>query len=241
MNISIVLPAYKEGKNLRTILPKLNDVMRTQNLSYEILVVDTMEPMDDAAEVCRELGATYINRTGGNFYGDAIRTGINKAQGTYLVIMDADGSHDPKYIPKFLEKHKRTNCDLVIGSRYIEGGDSFNGPVSRLMSKTLNLTYRLVFDIYAKDISDSFRLYKSEQIKSLQLQCSNFDIVEEILIQLVCKYKNFKIVEVPIMFNKRVHGESKRDLVKFIFSYLQTMKRLYGIKRRMEKQRLKLN
>ncbi len=81
-----------------------------------------------------------------------------------------------------------------------------------------------------KDVSDSFRMYKAEQVKELQLECDNFDIVEEILIRLNLTKDNYVMKEIPILFNKRVAGESKRNLFKFILSYLSTMLKLLKIK-----------
>ena len=117
MKVSIVLPAYLEAENLKNILPAIKDEM--QEIDYEILVIDTMECMDETKEICEKCNVKYISRRGGNNYGDAIRTGIEDARGTYIVIMDADGSHDPQCIPIFLDemrdikrKHIFTLCNV---------------------------------------------------------------------------------------------------------------------------------
>lgn len=226
--ISVILPAYKEEENLKKLLPLIERTLQETELPHEILVVDTMEPTDNTKIVCEQNKSTYVKREGGNLYGDAIRTGMQKAQYEYTVVMDADGSHNPEDIKRFLPEIQ--NCDLVIGSRYTKGGKTDNNFILRAMSYILNCTYRIVFGIKAKDISDSFRMYKTQMLKDLILECQNFDIVEEILIKLVLHNKGLKIKEVPIVFNKREYGQSKRDLKKFIVSYLKTMKTLYGIK-----------
>lgn len=226
--ISVVLPAYKEAENLAKLLPLIAQALNGTNLPHEILVVDTMEPTDSTETICAQNGAVCVRREGGNFYGDAIRTGILKAQYSYTVVMDADGSHNPADIQRFLPEMQ--NADLVIGSRYTKGGKTDNNFILRAMSYILNCTYRVVFDIKAKDISDSYRMYRTDTLKQLSLECQNFDIVEEILIKLVIHNKGLRIEEVPIVFNKREFGLSKRDLKKFIASYLRTMKKLYGIK-----------
>lgn len=235
MTISVVLPAYKEAENLRSILPAIHAALR--DLEHEILVIDTMQPMDDAAEVCRRNNAVCIPRAGGNFYGDAIRTGFAEASGKYIVIMDADGSHDPAEIVKFYAEMSAGKYDLIIGSRYCRGGYTDNPAILRLMSRVLNLTYQLLFRLRVRDVSDSFRMYKAEQIKSVELECENFDIVEEILIKLDMAFRPFRIKEVPISFNKRAAGESKRDLVRFIRSYLVTIRRLMRIRKQAARKR----
>jgi len=234
MKISVLLPAYSEAENLKNILPNIKEVLK--EVDSEIIVVDTMEPTDDTKEICEKYLVNYVSRRGGNNYGDAIRTGIADANGQYIVVMDADGSHNPQCIMDFLEEIETDNFDLIIGSRYCKGGYTDNPAILRFMSWMLNVTYRMVFGLKVKDVSDSFRMYKGEQIKNISLECDNFDLVEEVLIKLSLSYKPFRIKEVPISFNKRSAGESKRNLVKFIFSYFVTMKRLLKIKREMKKK-----
>lgn len=236
MSISLVLPAYKEAGNLRELLPRIKEALERTQAPYEVLVVDTAEPTDETPALCAENGVTRLARTPGNTYGDAIRTGFAAAQYEYIAVMDADGSHDPADILRFLAEMETGACDLVIGSRYADGGKTHNPLVLRMMSYALNLTYRVVFGIKAKDVSNSFRLYKACQVKALTLECDNFDLVEEILIKLqvrsdAVKADGFVIREIPVFFNKRMYGESKRDLAKFVLSYLATMRRLYRIKR----------
>lgn len=236
MDISIVLPAYKEAENLKNILPMIYHCLEKTHLEYEILVIDTMEKMDNTEAVCKNSHANYIPREGGNLYGDAIRTGFVKAKGNYVVVMDADGSHNPKDILRFWDEMKQRDYTLVIGSRYCKGGYTDNNFILRFMSWILNVSYRIMFGLKVKDVSDSFRMYNAKYIKNLELECDNFDIVEEILIKLKYCSNQFKVKEIPISFNKRAAGESKRDLAKFIVSYIKTMKKLLKIKQKARRR-----
>lgn len=233
MIISVVLPAYLEANNLKDILPNIQKTLH--EVEHEIIVVDTMEPMDNTEEVCKKNNALYIHRKGGNYYGDAIRTGFQVSSGEYIVVMDADGSHDPKEILNFYREMLSGRYDLIIGSRYCKGGYTDNPAVLKFMSWILNVTYRIIFQLKVKDISDSYRMYRASQIKKLNFDCENFDIVEEILIKLNVMNKPLKVKEIPISFNKRTSGESKRDLVKFIKSYIKTIRRLLTIQREASK------
>lgn len=226
MELSIVLPAYKEADNLKKILPKIHNQVSPLNIDYEILIVDTIENMDDTEDVCKLNNGTYLHRENGNLYGDAIRTGIKHARGKYILMMDADGSHEPKSIKDLYKEIVKENYDIVIGSRYCKGGKTDNSFILKSMSYILNVTYKVIFGLNVKDCSNSFRIYNSDILKKIKLKCDNFDIVEEILIKI--NSKNIK--EVPIYFKKRDEGTSKRDLVKFIFSYLKTIIRLLKIK-----------
>ena len=233
--LSIIFPAYKEGENLSVLIPLLKQYLDRIDLKYQIIVVDSIEKMDDTEEICKSLAVDYYKREIGNTYGDAIRTGISKIQYSKTIIMDADGSHHPKYIEDMFSNSKE--YDLVIGSRYVKDGKTENNFILVFMSLVVNIAYRLFLKIKVKDVSDSFRLYHSEMLRSLELECNNFDVVEEILIKIILKYPNIKIKEVPIEFKKRVYGESKRKLLKFMFSYLVTIKRLI----RIRNQYIKIN
>lgn len=237
MILSIILPAYKEGENLKKILPNIRKNIDKLEVEYEILVIDTMQPTDDTAAVCEEYDAKYTPRTNGNTYGDAIRTGIKSSKGKYVVVMDADGSHNPEDILKFYNKIE-PEYDLIIGSRYTKGGETHNGMILKSMSWMVNFVYRVIFGLKVKDVSDSFRMYKGKQIRALELECDNFDIVEEILIKLVLLNPDYRIFEEPIYFNKREYGESKRSLLKFIRSYIVTILRLWKISCRIKKHRV---
>ncbi len=232
MNLSIVIPAYLEADNLKKLLPNINiNIQKNNSISdYEILVIDAIEKIDETEEICESIdNVKYYHRENGNNYGDAIRTGIKKAKNEYILVMDADGSHSPNEIYKLLNKCE--DFDLTIGSRYIKNGKTENNFILIFMSWMVNIAYKFFLNIKVKDISNSFRLYKSSDLKQLELKCDNFDIVEEILIKLNLEHVKYKIREVPITFRKREFGKSKRRLLKFIISYIKTMRRLIRIKR----------
>lgn len=228
MELSIIIPAYMEEENLRKILPRINSVLRGMGVEHEILVVDTIEQMDETKRVSEENGASYINRENGDSYGDAVRTGIKRAVGRYILFMDADGSHSPEFI-EHLYEHKDGN-DIAIASRYIEGGNTDNNKILILMSLLVNMIYSRFLHIGCHDVSNSFKLYRGQLIKELDLTSNNFDIVEEILVKLARNNGPLKIKEIPYSFKKRMFGNTKRNLFLFIISYIVTLLRLKFIK-----------
>lgn len=229
ITLSVVLPSYKEAENLENILPKIVSCLKKIDVLYEIIVVDTMKKTDNTEEICAKNGVRYVKREDGNDYGNAIRTGIHESEGEYTVFMDADGSHNPFDIEKLYNEIITTNCDLVIGSRYCKGGKTDNSFTLVAMSRFLNIVYRVLFNMKVNDISNSFRIYKTEQLRKIELECNDFDIVEEILIKLNKTSKEYSIKEIPICFDKRDKGESKRQLLRFIFSYIKTISKLMRI------------
>jgi len=223
---SVVLPCYKEAENLKVLLPELQETMKQLGQAYEIVIVDTKEAFDETEQVCEQYPhVKYIHRSPGDCYGDAVRTGIQAAQGQWIIFMDSDGSHTPAFILKLIEKATTSDNlpDVVIASRYVSGGSTDNNFLLVSMSKLLNLVYIKVLGIKCLDISNSFRIYKAEPLKGLSLKCQHFDIVEEIIYQLTSKNHSLKIMEIPFSFKKRLHGESKRNFLVFLYNYLVTL------------------
>ena len=230
MAVSTVLLAYKEAENLKVLLPRIKKQLDSIGEDYEIIVVDTEEKLDDTEEVCRKFGAEYVNQRYPRF-GGAFRTGIECAKYDKFLILDSDGSHNPKYIPA-IYKAMKPDVDLVIGSRYTKGGKTNDSRISVIMSRCLNFVFRIALGIKAKDISTDYRLYRTEQLKKVKLESENYDILEEVLLKLRLSNGKLSIAEVPITFKKRLFGESKRNLIPFMISYLKTLFRLTGIRLR---------
>ena len=229
MGISVVLLAYKEAENLAFLLPKIKEMLDSLPEPYEILVIDTKEPLDNTSEVCEKFGARYINQEFPGF-GGAFRTGIKYAEMDKFLILDSDGSHDPKYIPAIYKKFTEENCDLVIGSRYTEGGETNDAKSSIIMSHILNTFFRICLGIKAKDISTDYRLYRTEQIKNVKLENVNYDVLQEVLLRMKQNKPDLRIGEVPISFQKRIYGESKRRLIPFIIGYMKSLIRFTFIR-----------
>ena len=224
VELTIMLPAYNEAATLRELLPLIKSAAASLTPNYEIIILDTQTAMDDTEQVCAQNGVRHIRRSGGNQYGDAIRTGIAEARGVHLLCMDADGSHSAQYFAAMWAQ--RNNADIVIGSRYVAGGHTENPAILIWMSWIVNATFRVAFNIHAKDVTNSFRLYRTAILKPMRLESNDFDILEEILIKAVTHRPPARVLEVPVTFGRRKAGESKRKLVQFAFGYLTTLQKL---------------
>ena len=222
MSISVVMLAYKEAENLKRLLPRVRDVLDQIGEKYEVIIVDSAEPLDNTKEICVENYARYIPQEE-PYYAGAFRTGIKYARGRKMVVLDADGSHDPSSI-KDINRAFNQGYDVVIGSRYTKGGITNDALSSYIMSFLLNTTMRICLGIKAKDISTSYRMYDTAQIKKVKLIRNNYDVLQEVLLRMKInkrkKHEKLRIGEVPIVFEKRVYGKSKRQLGKFIRGYL---------------------
>ena len=226
MSTSVVLLAYKEAENLKILLPQIHKVMEKLKDDYEVIVIDSAKPLDNTKEVCEKNNTLYYPQEEPGYAG-AFRTGIKYVTKKRMLVLDADGSHNPKNIADISRMFDRGGYDIVIGSRYTKGGVSNDSKTSYIMSKILNTTMRLCLGIRAKDISTSYRMYDAKQIKAVTLTRNNFDVLQEVILLMKINKreqgKKLNIGETPITFNKRMYGESKRQLLKFIRGYIVTL------------------
>lgn len=227
--ILVGLLAYHEEENLKVLIPKIREAMALTGVPYEIEVIDTETPTDGTPEFCRKWGVRYYSQEEPGF-GGAFRTAIKYVDYELFLILDSDGSHDPRYIPAMYRKYVEDRCDLVIGSRYVRGGKTCDSISSVIMSRILNGLYRPCLGIKARDISTDYRLYDAAQLKQVQLENVYFDVLQEVLMKLKLNNPHFRIGEVPITFEKRMYGESKRNLIPFIISYIKTLAKLTAMR-----------
>jgi len=234
VELSVIIPAYKEADSLRLLLPRLMEQLDKLDTSYEILIIDSRVPVDDTQLVCAANQVRHIRRSGGDMYGDAVRSGIRAAGGRHILFMDADGSHNPAQIRSLWAS--RTVADIVIGSRYVKGGETENPWILIFLSYVVNVTFRVAFGISCRDVTNSFRLYSAKYLQSIELECDNFDVIQEILIKLLNQNVGLRVLEVPITFERRKAGESKRNLIAFTLTYISTLMRLRSLKSKTKRE-----
>lgn len=230
MLISIMIPAFDEMENLEKLIPRILEVMKLHpGYAYKIFVICRENENESNLIHLESLEVTPIKRSPSDSFGDAIRSAIISIpeNSDFTIFMDADGSHNPLTLPRLIEAALSSKSDVVIASRYIEGGSTDNNVVLRSMSQALNFAFGLVLGIKAKDISTNFKIYKSKSLSKVKLQCHEFDILEELLLELQNqKPLEFRILEIPDHFYNRHHGVSKRKLGPFIIRYMATLIRL---------------
>ena len=223
-DLSVGMPSYKEADNLSILLPRLKSSLNELGITYEIIIVDTVSPMDSTPSVCELMSVTYLSRFPDNSFGSAVRSGIAHCSGNRILFMDSDGSHTPEFIPVMYKSAE--NYDVVIASRYVETGKTDNPWHLVIMSRLLNVVFSIILGLPCKDVSNSLKIYKASDIKNLVLRCNNFDIVEELLYKVYRGRNGVRIVEIPFFFRKRIFGETKRNLVVFMLTYFYTIIKL---------------
>jgi len=183
---------------------------------YELVIVEDNSP-DDTYGVACELRKIYgekkiviHQRPGKLGLGSAYMEGIDKAKGNFIIIMDADMSHHPKDIIKFIEKQKENDYDIVTGTRYVSGGGVYGwGVYRKLVSRVANYIADTLLGLGVSDLTGSFRLYKRHILKNLMSVCQSKQYVFQIEMIVRARQFNYTIGEVPITFVDRIFGESK--------------------------------
>lgn len=155
--------------------------------------------------------------------GSAYNDGFKLTTGNYIIIMDADLSHHPKYIPQMIQLREAQNLDIVLGSRYVEKGGIHGWTFFRKMtSRIANFITNQSLGADISDMTNSFRLYKRECFQELlgQVKTRGFGFQMEIIVK--AQWNKKKIGEVPIVFVDRIFGESKLGLGE-IKKFLQSI------------------
>ena len=230
MLITVMIPAYDELANLEILLQKINEVATSNSVdTFQICIILRNQESPDLIKQLRLHGVEVLQGSPTDSFGDAIRSAILhlERESDVTIFMYADGSHDPKTIPKLVEAMRSGENDVAIASRYIGGGSSDNGIILKLISRTLNTIFSAVLGIKARDISTNFKAYRSSSLRQVTLTCNDFDILEELLLKLQrLKPGEFKVTEIPDHFYNRMSGESNRRLGPFIIGYIATLFRL---------------
>ena len=210
--ILIIIPTYNELENL----PKLIPEVLSKNENIDILIVDDNSPDGTAGfvkdEAKKNSRIKLIKREKKMGLGTAYIAGFKFALQNnydYIFEMDADFSHNPKMIPKFLKEIKK--YDLVLGSRYKEGVNVANWPMSRLMlSMFANIYSRVITGLPVHDATGGYKCFRKEVLEAINLdEVKSNGYAFQIEMTFKAWKKGFKIKELSIIFIDRVKGKSK--------------------------------
>ncbi len=212
MNAAIIIPTYNERDNLGALVAAI-----LQYAGYRIIVVDDDSP-DGTGALADELVAAHpdavsvIHRTGARGLGRSIVAGLQcalESRADLIFQMDADFSHDPKYLPDMAAA--AADADLVLGSRYMRGISVVNWPLHRIMlSSFANRYIRAVTGLDVSDCTTGFRCWRRDALARLPLEGLISDGYAFLVEQLhLARRTGCRIREVPIIFVKRREGSSK--------------------------------
>ncbi len=209
----VCIPTYNERDNIEAIAR----AALAADPRIDILVIDDNSP-DGTGGIADELAATepraqVLHRPSkqglGRAYLDGFRWALQRSY-PFILEMDADFSHDPKYLPRFLDRAE-AGVDLVLGSRYVPGGGTVNWGLGRkLVSRSGSLYARTVLGLRQRDLTGRFKCFRREVLEAIDLDSvhsSGYAFQIELTYRAI--QKGFAVVEIPIVFEDRRVGQSK--------------------------------
>ena len=222
--LTVILPCYNEEENIKRIPGELMPILRETGMDCEIIIIDD-GCTDNTVSIARNLNIPQLKiiQHGKNKgLGEAIKTGFANVSGDIVITLDADFTFHPGLIIPLLERFKKNDVDLVIGSPKLTGLYE-NVPFYRIiMSKGANLVYGFLFNKPVTAISQILRLYRAKDIKGLKIDTTGFDVFAEILFKLVV-VQNKRFAEIPAPLSSRIYGVSKLDYKKETIRHLRLL------------------
>ncbi|MGI0087686.1 MAG: glycosyltransferase [Nitrosotalea sp.] len=230
-SLSVIIPTYNESKNITRMLDIVSSCLLPET-NAEIIVIDDNSPdgtgriADEYARKSREMGSCeikIINRRDEKGLSSAILTGIRASSGESVVVMDSDFSHPPETITKMIEEMKKSDCDIVVASRYVKGGSITGWPFKRkLISKGATKIAQQSLGIKIKDPMSGFFAFRRHVVRNIKFDAIGYKILLEILV----KARGAKVREIPYNFIDRREGTSKLDAA-VILDYTKSVWKLY--------------
>ncbi len=192
MKVSVLIPTKNEPF-VNKLVKRVDEELKS--IGHEIIVIDK-------SSVKPEIDNAMLVRQKSDGLGNAVIEGLMYAKGDVIVLMDGDGSHRPEDIPRLLEKTDR--YDIVIGSRFVKGGETRDKNHRKIISLFFRKFASLVLGLDIEDTMSGFSAIKKEVYDNLRLRPLGYKINLEIMYK--AKKKGYKICEVPIIFLGRSNG-----------------------------------
>ncbi len=228
MDTTLVIPTYNESQNLPILLEKVFRAFNDSGIDGRVIVVDDDSP-DGTWRRADELKKKYarlevLRRIDKRGLSSAVLDGFALSDSAVLGVMDADLSHPPEKIPELLAPIFKGEADIVVGSRYVESGGTGDWALRRKISSRI-ASLAVIGLTKVKDPMSGFFFLRRDVIKNASLSPKGFKIALEILV----RGKYDRVLEVPIIFQDRIYGETKLDS-GVIWDYLCQVMKLYTYK-----------
>ncbi|HBE16941.1 MAG TPA: glycosyltransferase family 2 protein [Cyanobacteria bacterium UBA11149] len=223
MKISVVIPAHNEEGCLHGTVSNLVDTLKQSNIPHEILIVND-NSRDKTLAICQELSQTfttvrYVNNQPPNGFGFAVRRGLAEFSGDAVAIMMADASDDPKDLVAGYYKLQE-GYDCVFGSRFIKKGLVVDYPRHKLLiNRWANWFVKTLFGLRYNDVTNAFKIYRSEVIDGVQpILSHHFNLTVELPLKAIVRGYSHTVI--PMHWYNRTTGISKLKIKEMGSRYL---------------------
>ena len=221
--ISIIIPVLNEEDSLKILL---NELIKFKEIIKEIIVVDG-QSSDSTVQIAKNYGCKSIIQKKNFGYGDAIQVGVNVSISEYCLILDGDGSKNPIYIIKLLERILKTKSDFVFAERYGKNAGSLDDTLlTYLGNRIFTILGKLFFNLKLNDILHTFFICRRSQFNKIDFILKDFGFCVELPIKV---HKNkFRYSTIPTIERKRIAGKIKVRSFVDGFKILKSMIRLFA-------------
>ncbi len=240
MKALILIPTYNEKENITELIPLIR--RETAGLPVEIMVIDSGSPDGTGEAVTamtqKDSGLYLLQQNAklglGRAYIDGMRWALDRGYDV-IITMDADFSHHPRYVPEMLGKIG--DCDLVVGSRYIPGGQLRDWPWSRrILSRFANAYARKITGLPFSDLTAGFQCFQGELLRKVlryPLRADGYAFL--ISLKFWSVVQQARLAEIPIIFTDRTHGSTKISH-RVIFESIIFVWKIFFQRHRFKKQ-----
>ncbi|MBI2332730.1 MAG: methyltransferase domain-containing protein [Chloroflexi bacterium] len=218
--LSIIIPAVGKTQVDEGALSQIRVALASLSIRFEILVV-TSRPNQTV-----HVGDAEVVSISSHGYGNALQAGFERAVGEFIVVMDVDQKDPARFLRDLWDA--RATADVVIASRYVSGGKTHMPFLRTFFSRALNVVFSRGLDFQIRDMSCGFRLYKAQIVKNLTLVCTDYDILQEILVSVLME--GYHIREIPFEYHAADGEEVFLRIARFGMAYLKTFARLWKLR-----------
>lgn len=227
--LSVAIPALNEEKTVVAVITGVLAVLDRERIDGEVLLLnansaDRTGPL--AEEIARRDPRVRVLRRPDSRPGDlgaSLRAGFLSARGAHVLVLDCDLSHDPAEIPKLFAR--RGDADIVVGSRFVAGGEAEMPWRRTVLTRTYNFFARALLGLPMRDLTTGYKLYRKSMLDDLELESAGFGIQVEIVVK--AHLKGYSAVEVPIRYarsDKKSSLSYRRQFASYMLPVLAGFK-----------------
>lgn len=223
--LSIIIPAYSEKNSL---IHNVKHVLKTNGQDIlEVIIIVSAYADPETLNICKELAETeekvvYHIQQKNPGLGYALREAFALARGTHVQILYADCESDPELVPRFIQKLRQTNADMVVGSRWLAKSSVYHYPPMRyFFNRAYQQFFKVLFRTRLHDLTFGYNLIRTAVLHNIIWHGQKHEIVTEMVLKAL--KLNYHIEEIPVSWKRRNEGKSALQVTRYLFYPLMAL------------------